>query len=116
MLKDGDILSIDFGVRINGYCGDAAVTFGIGKISEDKSRLIDVTRGVLEIAIEKAAPDIKWSTIAAEMQNYAEAAGFSVVKDFVGHGIGKALHEEPQVPNFGVPGRGPGGPARGPVF
>ncbi|GAH60389.1 unnamed protein product, partial [marine sediment metagenome] len=100
MLKDGDILSIDFGIRLNGYCGDAAVTIGIGKISEDKRRLIDVTKHVLEIAIAKAAPAVKWSQIAAETQNYVESAGFSVVQDFVGHGIGRQMHEEPRVPNF----------------
>lgn len=100
MLKDGDILSIDFGARLNGYCGDAAVTIAIGEISEDKRKLIEVTRHVLDIAIAKAAPAVKWSQIAAEMQDYAESAGFSIVKDFVGHGIGREMHEEPRVPNF----------------
>jgi len=100
VLKDGDILSIDFGARLNGYCGDAAVTIAVGEISEDKRELIDVTRHVLDIAIAKAAPAVKWSQIAAEMQDYAESAGFSVVKDFVGHGIGRKMHEEPRVPNF----------------
>jgi methionyl aminopeptidase len=99
-LKTGDILSIDFGARLDGYCADAAVTMAIGEISEDKRELIDMTRKVLDIAIAKAAPAIKWSWIAAEMQNYAEAAGFSIVKDFVGHGIGGKMHEEPRVPNF----------------
>ncbi len=99
-LKNGDILSIDFGVRLNGYCGDAAVTIGIGEVSEDRRRLMDVTKQVLDIAIAKAAPAVKWSRIAAEMQDYAESAGFSVVKDFVGHGIGRRMHEEPRVPNF----------------
>ena len=99
-LEDGDILSIDFGARLNGYCGDAAVTIGIGEVSEDKRRLMDVTKRVLDIAIAKAAPAVKWSRIAAEMQDYAESAGFSVVKDFVGHGIGRKMHEEPRVPNF----------------
>jgi len=99
-LKDGDILSIDFGVKLNGYCGDAAVTIGIGRISEDKRRLIDVTKRVLEIAIAKTRPTVKWSQVAKEMQDYAESAGFSIVKDFVGHGIGKKMHEEPRVPNF----------------
>jgi methionyl aminopeptidase len=99
-LREGDLLSIDFGVKLNGYCADAAVTIGIGKISEEKSRLIDVTRHVLEIAISKAVPTVKWSQIAAEMQNYTESAGFSVVKDFVGHGIGRKMHEEPRLPNF----------------
>ena len=99
-LKDGDVLSIDFGARLDGYCADAAVTIGIGEISEDKRRLIDVTNHVLEIAIAKAAPAVKWSQIAAQMQKYAESAGFSIVKDFVGHGIGRKMHEEPRVPNF----------------
>ena len=99
-LKDGDILSVDFGVRLNGYCADAAVTIAIGEISEDRSRLMDVTKRVLDIAIEKSAPSVRWSRIAAEMQNCAESAGFSVVKDFVGHGIGRKMHEEPRVPNF----------------
>jgi len=100
VLKEGDILSIDFGVRLDGYCADAAVTIGIGEISEDKRRLMDVTRRVLDIAISRAVPAVKWSQVAAEMQNYAEAAGFSVVRDFVGHGIGREMHEEPRVPNF----------------
>jgi len=99
-LASGDILSIDFGVRLNGYCGDAAVTIAIGPVSETNRRLIDVTKHVLDIAIAKCAPGVKWSSIAGLMQNYTESAGFSVVKDFVGHGIGKKMHEEPRVPNF----------------
>jgi len=99
-LKEGDILSVDFGARLDGYCADAAVTVGIGKISADKRRLIEVTKNILDIAIERSAPAIRWSQIAAEMQNYAESAGFSVVKEFVGHGIGRKMHEEPRVPNF----------------
>jgi len=100
MLKDGDILSIDFGARLDGYCGDAAVTVAVGEVSEDKRKLIDVTQHVLDIAIARAKPAVKWSRIAAEMQDYAESAGFSIVKDFVGHGIGRKMHEEPRVPNF----------------
>jgi len=99
-LKDGDILSIDFGVRLEGYCGDAAVTIAIGNVSEKKRRLMDVTRHVLDIAVETIAPAVKWSQVAAKMQHYAESAGFSVVKDFVGHGIGRKMHEEPRLPNF----------------
>ena len=99
-LKDGDILSVDFGARVDGYCADAAVTVAIGRISEDKRRLIDVTKHILDIAIAQARPAVKWSCIAAEMQDYAESAGFSIVKDFVGHGIGAEMHEEPKVPNF----------------
>ncbi|MHC4557660.1 MAG: type I methionyl aminopeptidase [Planctomycetota bacterium] len=99
-LKNGDILSIDFGVRLDGYCADAAVTIAIGEISKDRRRLMDVTKHVLDIAIEKSAPSVRWNQVAAEMQKYAESAGFSVVKDFVGHGIGRKMHEEPRVPNF----------------
>jgi methionyl aminopeptidase len=99
-LKSGDILSIDYGVKLDGYCADAAVTMPIGEISEHKRKLTDVTRRVLEIALKKSAPGIKWSRVAAQMQNYAESAGFAVVKDFVGHGIGREMHEEPRVPNF----------------
>ena len=99
-LKEGDILSIDFGVRLEGYCADAAVTIGIGRMSEDKHRLMEVTKQVLDIAIAKARPAAKWSEIAAQMQDCAESAGFSVVREFVGHGIGRKMHEEPRVPNF----------------
>ena len=99
-LKLGDILSIDFGVRLDCYCADAAVTIAIGPVSEDRRRLMDVTEYILDIAIAKSAPGVKWSQVAAEMQQYAESAGFSVVKDFVGHGIGRKMHEEPRVPNF----------------
>jgi len=99
-LKDGDILSLDFGIRVDGYCADAAVTIPIGEISDDKRKLMDTTKHVLDIAIAKSAPAVKWSQVAAEMQDYAKSAGFSVVKDFVGHGIGREMHEEPRVPNF----------------
>ena len=99
-LNNGDILSIDFGAKLDGYCGDATVTIGIGEISDDKRKLIDVTMHVLDIAIAESAPAVKWSHIAARMQDYAESAGFSVVRDFVGHGIGTRMHEEPRVPNF----------------
>jgi len=99
-LKNGDILSIDFGVRLDGYCADAAITIAIGGISEDKCKLMDTTKRVLDIAIEKSAPAVRWSQVANEMQWCAESAGFSVVKDFVGHGIGRQMHEEPRVPNF----------------
>jgi methionyl aminopeptidase len=99
-LHDGDILSVDFGVRLNGYCGDAALTIAIGDVSEEKRRLMDVTKHVLGIAIEKSRPSVRWSQIAGDMQGYAESAGFSVVRDFVGHGIGREMHEEPKVPNF----------------
>ena len=100
MLKPGDILSIDFGVRLRGYCGDAAVTVAIGEISVENRRLMDITKGALDLAIRMAAPGVRWSKIAGEMQKMAESAGFSVVTEFVGHGIGTQMHEEPRVPNF----------------
>jgi methionyl aminopeptidase len=100
VLKDSDILSIDFGVRLEGYCGDAAITVGIGEISAENQRLLDATKRVLEIAIGNMAPGVRWSSVAGQMQKYAEGAGFSVVRDFVGHGIGRQMHEEPKVPNF----------------
>ena len=100
VLSEGDILSIDFGAKLDGYCGDAAVTIGIGRISPGKQRLLEVTRRLLDIAIARCRPGVKWSAIAAEMQQCAESAGYSVVRDFVGHGIGRRMHEEPRVPNF----------------
>lgn len=99
-LKEGDLLSVDFGVRLNGYCGDSAVTVPIGRVSESSRRLMEVTRETLEIAISMARPGVKWSQVAAQMQKHAESAGFSVVRDFVGHGIGTRMHEDPKVPNF----------------
>jgi methionyl aminopeptidase len=100
VLREGDILSIDFGVRLGGYCGDAAVTVPIGEISEHKRRLVEITREVLNIAIARIGPGVRWSRIAGLMQRHAESAGFSVVRDFVGHGIGTRMHEDPKVPNF----------------
>lgn len=100
ILQESDILSVDFGVRLNGYCGDAAVTIAIGEISFEDRRLMDATKKVLDIAVGAMKPGVKWSTIAGLMQKYAEGAGFSVVRDFVGHGIGREMHEEPKVPNF----------------
>jgi methionyl aminopeptidase len=99
-LKEGDILSIDYGTRLGGYCGDAAVTIAIGEITEENRRLIEITRQALDTAIARAAPGIRWSVIAGEMQKLVESAGFSVVREFVGHGIGTQMHEEPRVPNF----------------
>jgi len=100
VLKAGDVLSIDFGVRINGYCGDAAVTVPIGEISDVNRNLVDTTREVLGIAIAMARPGVRWSQVAGRMQEHAETRGFSVVRDFVGHGIGSRMHEDPKVPNF----------------
>ena len=100
VLKEGDLLSVDFGVRLNGYCADSAITVGVGEVDSEKIKLMAVTKAVLDIAIAAAKPSVKWSQIAAQMQSYAESAGFSVVKDFVGHGIGRQMHEDPRVPNF----------------
>ncbi|AQQ72035.1 Methionine aminopeptidase 1 [Limihaloglobus sulfuriphilus] len=100
LLAEGDIVSVDFGVKRGGYCGDAATTFGIGRVSSDKQHLMDVTRKVLDIAVEMIRPGIRWSRIAAKMQQAAESAGCSVVRDLVGHGIGTELHADPQVPNY----------------
>jgi methionyl aminopeptidase len=100
ILHDGDILSIDFGVRLAGYCGDAALTVAIGKIDDRKQHLMDITSKMLDIAIENCKPGDKWSRIAKLMQETAKGAGFSVVTEFVGHGIGTQMHEDPKVPNF----------------
>ena len=99
-LREGDILSVDFGARLGGYCADAAVTIAIGDIAPETRRLLDATKRVLDIAIAGMRPAVKWSQVAAKMQDYAESAGFAVVRDFVGHGIGRKMHEEPKVPNF----------------
>ncbi len=100
VLKEGDILSVDFGVKLDGYCGDAAFTVGIGRISPDRQMLLDVTGRMLAIAIELMAPGVKWSQVAARMEQCCKQAGFSVVRDYVGHGIGTEMHEDPKVPNF----------------
>ncbi len=99
-LREGDILSVDFGAKMSGYCGDAAITIAIGTIDRQKQRLMDITLGMLNTAIEYSKPGEKWSRIAKLMQSDAESAGFAVVTDFVGHGIGTQMHEEPKVPNF----------------
>lgn len=106
ILKDGDIVSIDFGVLYNGYFGDSAITVPVGRISSVAIKLIDVTKNALYKGIEKAKSGYKLFDISYSVQDYAERNGFSVVRDFVGHGIGKKLHEEPMVPNFGNPGTG----------
>jgi methionyl aminopeptidase len=106
-LREGDILGVDCGVVYKGYYGDAARTFPVGKVSPEAERLIAVTRRALEIAVETVQPNRRLSDIGHAVQSYVESQGFSVVREFVGHGIGTALHEEPQVPNFGHPGRGP---------
>ncbi len=100
ILKEGDILSIDFGIKLNGYCGDSAITVAIGQIEPGRQRLMAVTQRLLDSAVEQMAPGVKWSTIAGAMEEIAKGAGFSVVKEYVGHGIGTEMHEDPKVPNF----------------
>ena len=106
VLKGGDIVSIDLGILYNGYYGDSAVTVPVGRVSEEVNRLIDVAEKVLYLGINEARVGSRLSDIGAAIQGYVEANGFSVVRDFVGHGIGQSLHEAPQVPNFGVRGKG----------
>jgi methionyl aminopeptidase len=105
-LADGDIIGLDFGVEVDGYFADSAVTIGIGKIDEESARLIAATEQSMARGIEQAVDGGRLGDIGSAVQEEAEAAGFSVVRDFVGHGIGRALHEDPQVPNFGKRGRG----------
>jgi len=107
VLKDGDIISVDCGALLNGYHGDAARTFGVGAISPEANKLIEVTRDSFFKGIEYAKVGNRLSDISHAIQNYVEASGFSVVKDFVGHGIGRQLHEEPNIPNYGLPNKGP---------
>jgi methionyl aminopeptidase len=105
-LCEGDIISLDFGILFDGYYGDSAITVAVGKISEAAARLSKITKESLYKGIEKAVPGNRLSDISHAVQSHAEAAGFSVVRQFVGHGIGSKLHEDPQIPNFGEPGRG----------
>jgi len=105
-MVEGDIISIDVGVSYKGYYGDAACTFPVGKISALARKLIDVTRESLIQGIKKAVPGNRLFDISHSIQAFVEKHGFSVVRNYVGHGIGSAMHEEPQVPNFGLPGKG----------
>jgi len=106
-LQEGDIISLDFGVEYQGYYGDAAVTVPVGKISPAREKLLRVTRESLDKAIENVRPGSHLGDIGSAVQKWVEKDGFSVVRDFVGHGIGTKMHEEPNVPNYGVPGQGP---------
>lgn len=106
-LKEGDILSIDFGVVYGGFYGDSAITISIGKVNDEKSRLLQATSRALELAISAAVAGNRLSDISHAVQSFVEKEGFSVVREFVGHGIGRQLHEAPQIPNFGPPGQGP---------
>jgi methionyl aminopeptidase len=106
-LEEGDIISIDLGVFYKGFYGDAAYTIAIGKISEKTQRLLKVCRRALDKGIEKAVVGARLYDISHTIQSYVESCGYSVVRDFVGHGIGRSLHEDPQIPNYGKKGHGP---------
>lgn len=107
VLKEGDILSIDCGCIVDGYYSDSAVTYPVGKVSPEVQKLLTVTQASLEAAIQQCQVGGRLGDISAAVQQICEAAGFGVVRDFVGHGIGKSMHEDPQVPNFGPAGKGP---------
>jgi len=107
VLADGDILSVDVGAIVQGYYGDSAMTFPVGAVSDEASRLLDATRRSLEAGIAQARPGMRLYDISHAVQTVAEAAGFSVVREYVGHGIGRSMHEEPQIPNYGPAGKGP---------
>ncbi len=106
ILKEGDIVSIDIGIIYNGYYGDCAYTFGVGKIEKKYEKLLEITKTALLKGIEKAVAGNRVGDISSAIQKYVEMNGFSVVREFAGHGVGKSLHEYPEIPNFGIPGRG----------
>lgn len=107
VLREGDIIGIDLGVTYGGFVGDSAVTLPVGKVSEAAARLMQVTKASLDLGIAQVRPGMRLGDIGHAVQTHAEAYGYSVVRDFVGHGIGRQMHEEPQVPNYGKPGSGP---------
>ncbi|MDD7782081.1 type I methionyl aminopeptidase [Bacillus sp. BLCC1-0148] len=106
-LKEGDIISIDIGVKYNGYHGDSAWTYPVGNISESVQKLLDVTEKSLYLGLEQVKPGERLSNISHAVQTHAEENGFSIVREYVGHGIGQDLHEDPQIPHYGPPNRGP---------
>ena len=106
-LCDGDIVSLDFGAIFNGFQGDAAVTVAVGAVTPKAKRLIEATKGSLEAGIAAAHPGATLGDISTAIQNYAESRGYSVVREYTGHGIGREMHEDPQIPNFGLSGTGP---------
>ncbi len=107
VLDEGDIVSLDLGAIFMGFQGDAALTVGVGKISPQARRLMETAEGALGAGISAAYPEARLGDISAAIQNYAESRGYSVVREYTGHGIGREMHEEPQIPNFGLPGSGP---------
>lgn len=106
-LVEGDIISVDIGATFEGYVGDSAKTFFVGEVDDEKRRLVEATRQSFYEGIKFAKTNYRLSDISHAIQSYAESKGFSVVRDFVGHGVGKKMHESPQIPNFGKPGKGP---------
>ncbi|WP_334075695.1 MULTISPECIES: type I methionyl aminopeptidase [Paenibacillus] len=106
-LNEGDIITLDIGAEYRGYHGDSAWTYPVGTISEEAQRLLEVTEGSLYAGLALVKPDVRLYTISHAIQQHIENAGFSVVREYVGHGIGTELHEEPQIPNYGTPDRGP---------
>jgi methionyl aminopeptidase len=106
-LREGDIFSIDCGVTLGGFVGDTATTVPVGKVSDEWLDLVRVTEGCLDLAIEECRPGKHLGDIGAAVQQHAEGHGYSVVRDYVGHGIGRKMHEDPQIPNYGKPGNGP---------
>ena len=107
VLKDGDIVSVDVGVLLDGFFGDSAYTFGVGEVTEDKKRLMQVTKESLHLGVQEARIGKRIGDIARTIQDYVERHGYSVVRELVGHGVGKKLHEDPEVPNYGKRGSGP---------
>lgn len=107
ILDEGDIVSLDLGAIFMGFHGDAAVTVGVGKISSPARRLLEITEGALKASMAAAQAEARLGDISSAIQNYAESRNYSVVREYSGHGIGRELHEEPQIPNFGLPGTGP---------
>jgi methionyl aminopeptidase len=106
-LVEGDILSVDVGVTLGGFVADSAYTFPVGEVSPEAERLLEVGRAALDAGVEQCRPGRRLSDISHAVQSATEEAGFSVVRSLVGHGVGRAMHEDPQIPNFGEPGRGP---------
>ncbi len=107
ILREGDVVSLDVGAVLDGFQGDAAITVGVGNISPEAIRLLEVTEGALRAGIAAAKKGARLGDVSSAIQNHAESRGFSVVREYTGHGIGREMHEEPMIPNFGLPGQGP---------
>jgi methionyl aminopeptidase len=107
VLHEGDIVSLDIGAIFKGFQGDAALTTGVGRISSQAKKLIETTEGALHAGIKAARAEARLGDISATIQHYTESKGYSIVREYTGHGIGRAMHEEPQIPNFGIPASGP---------